>query len=81
MRSSLVSTRAGSEAAGGVPAISQPVETGGGTTTPLSENYANALRIAELLTEMIYEALLNIHLLVLTELLGGVVCPAPRAQE
>ena len=47
---------AGPEAAEGAPGISQPIETGDGATPPLSENYANALRIAELLTELLGNA-------------------------
>ena len=44
------------EAAEGATAISQPIETDDCATPPLSENYANALRIAELLTELLDNA-------------------------
>jgi hypothetical protein len=35
---------------------SQPIETGDGATRPLSENYANALRLGELLNELLGNA-------------------------
>lgn len=47
---------AGPETAEATVVLSQRIETGGGATPPLSENYANALRIAELLTELLGNA-------------------------